>query len=122
MSKRINYNASFSYGTAIELLDPVTRRLVTPTLGQLTGVTLRLATTPTGFAADGTTSTVLVSGLAATEASGVPGEFAFTLSQAQQQQYLKPLGPDVDYYAIWSGPGFDDFAVHYRTAESTPVT
>lgn len=114
--RRVNYNASFSYGVAIKVLDS-NRQLSTPALGQVTGVKLRLSLTPTGAAID-----MNLNNLPASEVGTVPGEFAYDVSQALQQQYLKPLGPDVDFYAIWSNAaGFDCDYVHYRTADSTEV-
>lgn len=121
--RRVNCNAAFTY--QVDLKVPAdgtggqqdTGEMVTPNLGIVTGVKLRLSLTPTGAALPS------LGNLAAAERANKAGRFYYRVTQALQQGQLLTLGEGADYYGIWSNAsGFDCDFVHYQVADRTEVT
>jgi hypothetical protein len=120
---KVNCNEAFTY--QVDLKVPAdgtggqqdTGEMVTPNLGVVTGIKLRLSLTSTGAAIDGSTGP-----LSAVERANKAGRFYFRVSQAIQKASLLTLGAGADYYAIWSNAaGFDCLFVHCQVADSTEV-
>jgi hypothetical protein len=120
---KVNCNAAFTYQVDIKVPADGTGgqqdsgEMVTPNLGIVTGIKLRLSLTPTGTAIDGTTGP-----LSAVERANKAGRFYYRVSQAIQRASLLALGAGAEYYGIWSNAaGFDCDFVHYQVADSTEV-
>jgi hypothetical protein len=119
---KVNCNAAYTY--QIDAKVPAdgtggqqdTGEMVTPNLGSVTGIKLRLSLTPTGAAIGP------LGALAAVERANKAGRFYYRVTQALQQAQLLALGAGADYYGIWSNAaGFDCDFVHYQVADSTEV-
>ena len=98
MAKRVNVNADYAYQVAIQTRNAA-GDLVTPSLGAVTGIRLRLSETRTGAAIHAD-----VNDLAATETT-TAGLFGYVMDKTLQQTHLLPLGHGKSYYAIWSKSG-----------------
>lgn len=113
----VNANAGFVYQARARIPDGSGQLAAPATLGEITGLELRLCATPTGSALD-----AAVDNLPAVENAGEPGLFEVTVSQADHQAYILPLGRGKKYYGVWSKAGVADFLVDtFQIATGTTV-
>lgn len=92
--------------------------LAAPTLGAVTGITLRLSATQTGAAIH-----AAVGGLAASERAAKAGRFYVDVDAALLTTHVLPLGVGASFFAIWSKAGDMDMqSVEYLVADHTVVT
>lgn len=102
----VNVNAGFVYQARARIPNDAGQLAAPAALGEITGLELRLCATPTGTALD-----AAVDNLPAVENAEEPGLFEVTVSQADHQAHVLPLGRGKKYYGIWSKPGVADFLV-----------
>lgn len=111
MAKRVNVNADYAYQIDLTVRNGA-GVLVTPALGEVTGIKLRLSLTRTGLAIHAS-----VGNLTATETT-TAGRFGYVMDTAVMQTHLLPLGHGARYYAIWSKAGDMDMeAVEFRVSD-----
>jgi hypothetical protein len=113
--KRVNCKTDYCFQVDVEVPSSTTGAAGAPALGAVTGITLRLAATRTGAALHAT-----VGSLAASERSGTPGRFYYTVDAAALTTYVLPLGVGRTFYAIWSKTGdMDMMAIPFIVADGT---
>ena len=115
MSTRINCKTDQCF--QVDLATPLASTGVgaAPTLGAVTGITLRLSATRTGTAIHANVGT-----LAASERSAKPGRFYYVVDAALLTTHVLPIGVGRTVYAIWSKTGDMDMeAVPFAIADGT---
>jgi hypothetical protein len=113
-----NCNASRTYQVDARTQSATTGGLVTPALGAITGITMRLAATR-----DGDAINPAVDDLPALERPEKAGRFYVAVSQQLHQDHLLPLGVGAPYFAIWYKAGeFDFYVEEYFVLAETVVT
>lgn len=98
MANYVNVYTDYAFQVAVQTRNAA-GVLATPTLGAVTGITLRLSLTPTGAAIHAN-----VGNLSATETT-TAGLFGYVMDTALMQTHLLPLGAGATFYAIWSKSG-----------------
>lgn len=113
----VNVNSGFVYQARARIPNAEGQLASPLTLGEITGLKLRLCATPGGAAID-----AAVDDLPAVENAEEPGLFEVAVSQDTQQDWLLPLGRGKKFYGVWSKDGVADFLVDtFVTATTTDV-
>jgi len=113
--KKINCKSDYCFQADLTTPASTTGTVGAPTLGAITGVTLRLSATKTGAAIHANVGT-----LSAAERSATPGRFHYTVDAALLTTHVLPIGVGRTVYAIWSKTGDMDMeAVPFAIADGT---
>lgn len=101
MSTYVNCYSDFRFQRRFKIADANGKLNFPTAAGQVTGITLRLAASPTGAALDPT-----VDNLSTSEVTAVPGRLYRVVDTAVLSTYiLTALGKGAKFYAVWSKPG-----------------
>lgn len=113
----INCNASYPYQVDARKASAQTGTLVTPALGEITGIRMYLSATRDGLAIDPDVD------FAASERPGKAGRFFVEVSQQLQQARLLSLGVGAPYFAIWYKQNeFKFYVAEYFVLAETVIT